>query len=221
MYLEALVIRIEQTDPSNALHDSGHAKHYAACSLIFAFPAVTDEEKLAERTNRMEPNLVLKTAMRIAVLVLLLATAAASLCSTAEVRRTPAAAPDLSDPLADFIGLWTGTSTSTMNAAKVKISFNVKRKGNELKGPYRCAPLNAVCRNNVQSGWVRGTISARGFTVSMEDTSWCAFKLDRFYPEVGDGGYTCYMNGSIADRGTFEIKGPPSHSEATLSEKPR
>lgn len=37
--------------------------------------------------------------------------------------------------MADFIGLWTGISTSTMNAAKVKISFNVKRKGNELKEP--------------------------------------------------------------------------------------
>ena len=54
--------------------------------------------------------------------------------------------------MADFIGLWTGTSTSTMNALKVKISFNVKRQGNELRGTYRCVPLNAVCCNNAQSG---------------------------------------------------------------------
>ena len=41
--------------------------------------------------------------------------------------------------------------------------------------------------------------------------------LDEFYPAVGDGGYTCYIDGSIADQGTFEIKAPPSHSEATLT----
>jgi hypothetical protein len=134
---------------------------------------------------------------------------------------TPAATPDSPDPLADFTGLWSGTSTSTVNAAKVKVSFDVKREGHELNGIYRYAPLNAVCRNNDQRGWMHGSISARGFTVSMEDTSWCAFMLDEFYPAVGDGGYTCYIDGSIADQGTFEIKGPPSHSEATLSEKPR
>ncbi len=168
----------------------------------------------------MEPSLILKTAKRVAVLTLLLATAAVSSCSIAG-RRTPAATPDSPDPLADFTGLWSGTSTSTVNAAKVKVSFDVKREGHELNGIYRCAPLNAVCRNNDQRGWMHGSISARGFTVSMEDTSWCAFMLDEFYPAVGDGGYTCYIDGSIADQGTFEIKGPPSHSEATLSEKPR
>jgi hypothetical protein len=169
----------------------------------------------------MGANLILKTATRVAVLVLLLATAAASSCSIAGGRHTPAGTPDSPDPLADFTGLWSGTSTSSINAAKVKVSFDVKREGNELKGTYRCAPLNAVCRNNIQRGWMHGSINARGFTVSMEDTSWCAFMLDEFYPAVGDGGYTCYIDGSIADQGTFEIKGPPSDSEATLSEKPR
>jgi hypothetical protein len=125
-------------------------------------------------------------------------------------RRTPAAAPDAPDPLADFTGIWRGTSTSTMNAAKVYITFDIERKGNQLKGTYRCAPLNAVCRNNIQRGWLKGQTDARGFRVSMEDTSWCAFTLDEFYPPVGDGEYTCYMNGGIADQGIFEIKGPPA-----------
>ena len=147
--------------------------------------------------------------------------AAASSCSFAGVRHTSAAVSEPPDPLADFAGLWSGTSTSTVNAAKVKVSFDVKREGKELEGTYQCAPLNAVCRDNVQRGWMHGSINARGFTVSMEDTSWCAFTLNEFYPAVGHCGYTCYINGSIADQGTFEINGPRSHSEAALGEKPR
>jgi hypothetical protein len=152
---------------------------------------------------------------------MILGTVALWSCSSATVQRTPAAAPDAPDPLIDFTGIWKGTSTSTMNAAKVKITFDVKREGNKLTGIYRCAPLNAVCRNNVQRGWLRGTINARGFTVSMEDTSWCTFSLDEFYPPVGDGEYTCYMGGMLADQGTFEIKGPPSVPEAAPREKPK
>lgn len=133
-----------------------------------------------------------------------------SCSSTGGIRSTPAAAPDAPDPLMDFTGIWRGTSVSSFNAAKVRISFDMQREGNQLKGSYRCAPGNAVCRNNVQRGWVKGQTSARGFTVSMEDTSWCTFLMDEFYPPVGDGEYTCYMNGGIVDQGTFEIKGPPA-----------
>jgi hypothetical protein len=152
-------------------------------------------------------------------LALLLSTIAGA-CSSAGTPHTTAAAPDTPDPLVDFTGLWKGTSTSSMDAAKVKISFDVKREGNELKGSYRCAPFNAVCRNNIQRGWLRGSIAARGFTVSMEDTSWCTFSLEEFYPPVGDGEYTCYMGGMMADQGTFEIKGPPSVPEAAPSRPP-
>src|ERR1700691_6250119 len=59
-----------------------------------------------------------------------------------------AGTPDSPDPLADFNGIWKGTSVSSMNAAMVKITFNVTREGNQFKGKYLCAPLNAVCRNN-------------------------------------------------------------------------
>jgi len=114
--------------------------------------------------------------------------------------------------LMGFTGVWKGTSTSSMNAAKVKISFDVKRDGNKLEGSYRCAPLNATCRNNIQRGWVNGQTSARGFMVSMEDTSWCTFMLDEFYPPAADGAYTCYTNGGIADLGVFEIKGPSTQA---------
>ena len=67
---------------------------------------------------------------------------------------------------------------------------------------------------------MRGTIKARGFTVSMEDTSWCVFILDEFSPPVGDREYTCYMGGMIADRGIFEISGPLAMPKAAPSGSP-
>jgi hypothetical protein len=131
-----------------------------------------------------------------------------------------AGTPDSPDPLADFNGIWKGTSVSSMNAAMVKITFNVTREGNQFKGKYLCAPLNAVCRNNTPHGWVTGQIAARGFRVAMEDTSWCMYFMDDFYPPKANGEYTCYMNGGIADQGTFKLKGPPSGEEASPKPAP-
>ena len=122
--------------------------------------------------------------------------------------RPPDRTPDVSGPLLNFSGIWVGTSTSSAYGAKAKIAFNIKRAGNKFKGDYRCAPGNAICRNNVQRGWVHGQIAARGFTVSEEDTSWCAFFVSRFHPPAAEGEYTCYMNGGIADLGVFELKQP-------------
>jgi hypothetical protein len=129
--------------------------------------------------------------------------------------------PDSPDPLADFNGIWKGTSVSSMNAAMVKITFNIKREGNQFKGKYLCAPLNAVCRNNTPHGWVTGQINARGFRVAMEDTSWCMYFMDDFYPPKADGEYTCYMNGGIADQGTFKLKGPPEPTDEGAPAKPQ
>ena len=120
-----------------------------------------------------------------------------------------AGTPDSPDPLMDFNGIWKGTAVSSMDAAMVKITFNITREGNQFKGKYLCAPLNAICRNNVQRGWVHGEIAARGFVVSEEDTSWCLFFLRRFEPPlIASGEYTCYMNGGIADLGMFELRRP-------------
>ena len=143
-------------------------------------------------------------------------------CSAGGTHQTPPPNPDAPNLLMDFTGVWKGTSTSSMNAAQVKISFDMERDGNKLKGSYRCAPLNAICRNNIQRGWVNGQTGARGFTVSMEDTSWCTFVLDEFYPPAGEGAYTCYTDGNIADLGTFEIKGPSTQSgeSGAQSERP-
>jgi hypothetical protein len=154
----------------------------------------------------MKSKLILKGASCIAVLGLVLATAVISSCSTG-MRGTHAATADSPDPLVDFTGLWKGTSTSDVNAAKVQITFDIKRDGDELKGTYRCAPLNAICRDNLDRGRLSGTIRARGFTVAMENTGWCTFMLDKLDPPIGDGEYTCYMNGMLADEGTFDIRG--------------
>ncbi|HZO83557.1 MAG TPA: hypothetical protein VFB33_17835 [Candidatus Binataceae bacterium] len=152
----------------------------------------------------------------------LMAMLAAGACSTAGgVRSTPPAAPDAPNPLAEFTGIWKGTSTSSFDAAKVRISFDMQRDGEKLKGTYRCAPFNATCRNNVQRGWVKGQTTARGFTVSMEDTSWCTFLMDEFYPPVADGEYTCYMGGSVVDQGTFELKGSPASPPTGASPEKR
>jgi hypothetical protein len=141
-------------------------------------------------------------------LVLLLALAA-SACSThgPDAPRTQDRTENASDPLLNFSGVWVGTSTSS-DGDKAKIAFDIKREGNKFKGDYRCAPDNAVCRNNVQRGWVHGQISARGFGVSEEDTSWCVFFMSGFHPPTAKGEYTCYMNGGISDLGVFELTGP-------------
>lgn len=168
----------------------------------------------------MKPKLILNAASRITVLGLVLVTAVISSCSTA-VRDTPGATADAPDPLVDFTGLWKGTSTSDMNAAKVQVTFDIKREGDQLKGTYRCAPLNAVCRDNLDRGRLSGTIRARGFTVAMENTGWCTFMLDKLDPPVRNGEYTCYMNGMLADEGTFDLRGSSALSEAAPSERPR
>jgi hypothetical protein len=124
--------------------------------------------------------------------------------------------PDSPDPLADFNGIWKGTQVSSMNAARVKITLKLKREGNQFKGDYLCEPGNAVCRNNTPHGWVTGQVNARGFRIAMEDTSWCMYFMDDFYPPKADGEYTCYMNGGIADQGTFKLKGPPTDGDATV-----
>src|ERR1700687_3880370 len=148
------------------------------------------------------------TMLSTMTLVLLLALAASS-CSThgSNAPRTPDRTQNASDPLLNFNGVWVGTSTSS-DGDKAKIAFDIKREGNKFKGDYRCAPDNAVCRNNVQRGWVHGQVSARGFGVSEEDTSWCVLFMSKFHPATAGGEYTCYMNGGISDLGVFELRGP-------------
>ena len=161
---------------------------------------------------------------RIITLVVFLTLAAWSCSSGGGAQPSQTGAPAAPDPLMDFTGIWRGTSVSSMNNARAKITFDLKREGNQLKGSFRCKPGNAVCRNNTDRGWVTGQVNARGFRVAMEDTSWCMYFMDEFYPPKADGEYTCYMNGGIADQGTFELtkvsSEPTEQGGTTTSPKP-
>jgi len=128
-----------------------------------------------------------------------------------------AAVTERPDPLREFAGTWRGTSFSTYEMATVKISFRIQQSGKRFTGDYRCAPGNVICTNNIQRGWVHGQIAARGFTVAMEDTSWCLFFMNEFYPPAARGEYTCYEGGMVMDRGTFQLKGPALAEHQSLS----
>jgi hypothetical protein len=125
---------------------------------------------------------------------------------------TSAAAAKNSDALASFNGVWKGTSVSNVNASSAIITLDIKRNGNELKGTYLCTAGNAVCRNNIQKGWMHGQSGARGFDVTMEDNSRCTYYMDKIQSSVAEGEYTCYGDGQIVDQGTFKLaRSGPSH----------
>jgi len=153
--------------------------------------------------------------MRFALTVVLLsfATAWCSCSSSSGQNSPPGAVAESPDPLREFAGTWRGTSFSTYALATVKIRFEIKQSGNNFKGDYRCWPGNIICTNNIQRGWVHGQITARGFTVAMEDTSWCLFFMNEFYPPLARGEYTCYEGGMVMDRGLFQLKGVALRSQ--------
>jgi hypothetical protein len=108
-------------------------------------------------------------------------------------------------PLADFHGMFQGDQISN-DGRRVNIAFDVQQKDGELSGTYRCAPGNANCRNQITKGWVMGDVKGRSLRVSLQDTSWCMYSLGTFYVNEGEGDYTCYLGGTIADQGAFSIK---------------
>ena len=154
------------------------------------------------------------------VLLLAFAASCTSLGGAQPAAGAPASAAAASDPLADFTGLWRGKQTSYLNAASRFITFNTRREGNQIKGDFTCKPGNAICRDNAIRGWVRGQTDARGLRVEMEDSSWCTYYMNDFYPPKANGDYLCYMNGAIADQGGFKLVGPPAPAAAEPSQAP-
>jgi hypothetical protein len=47
----------------------------------------------------------------------------------------------------------------------------------------------------------------------MEDTSWCLFFMNEFYPPSARGEYTCYEGGMVMDRGLFQLKDVADRSQ--------
>jgi hypothetical protein len=56
----------------------------------------------------------------------------------------PGASDEGPDPLREFAGIWSGTSVSTIAAAKVRIEFDINQEGKKFKADYRCAAGDAV-----------------------------------------------------------------------------
>ncbi|MGH7839162.1 MAG: hypothetical protein ACREQC_15220, partial [Candidatus Binataceae bacterium] len=108
-------------------------------------------------------------------------------------------------PLRDFKGLFAGGTVSGDNR-RVKISFDVQQKGDQISGTYGCAPGNATCRNQMLKGWVSGNVDARGIRVSLQDGSWCLYNLGVFYVNEGEGDYSCYNGGMLVEHGVFSLK---------------
>src|SRR5713226_3655927 len=124
-------------------------------------------------------------------------------CACATGRQGVAESPD--EPVADFGGLFAGNAISN-GGRRVKLVLDIQRSGRELTGNYSCAAGNANCRNQMTQGWVKGNVDESIFRVSLQDGSWCLFNLGMFYLSEGEGGYTCYLGGSIVEQGAFELK---------------
>jgi hypothetical protein len=134
---------------------------------------------------------------------ILVAVAAQALSACAFQR--PSADRGLAEPLADFKGVFAGDSISN-DGRRVKITFDIQQSGKEFAGTYRCAAGNANCRNQISQGWVKGSVDASSFRVSLQDGSWCFFTMGAFYLNSGEGDYTCYQGAAIVEQGAFELK---------------
>ena len=110
-----------------------------------------------------------------------------------------------SNPLADFNGQFWGDSISN-NGSRVRIVFDVHRNDHEFTGIYHCSAGNANCRNQMTRGWVRGSTEGRSFRVSLPDSSWCLYRLGTFYMGRAKGEYSCYLDASLLETGTFAVK---------------
>ena len=136
---------------------------------------------------------------------LLVAAMIAILAASCGIGSGPATDTGPARPLEDFKGMFAGDSISN-DGRRVNIAFDIQQTGGQLDGTYRCSAGNANCRNQITQGWVKGSVDARSFRVSLQDSSWCMFTLGTFYLNEGEGEYTCYLGGSIVDQGTFGLK---------------
>lgn len=133
-------------------------------------------------------------------LIVIVSVLALASCSTANSDGGPR-----HSSIESFTGVWKGTQTSLQTARIWNVVFKVNQENGKLRGTYRCTGGNATCRNNVQNGRAEGNTQDAGFRVVLEDSSWCAYTGD-FYPEDGQGEYSCYDQGALVDQGTWLIK---------------
>jgi hypothetical protein len=139
----------------------------------------------------------------------------ANSCSTQEIKEpvssasTSAASPgNVAD--GNLSGLWTIT-TSTGGLAGMagrtrSIKLALRQEGDKITGQYRCSPGNALCRNGNDRGSIKGTANGNQVNLNillLPDASNCRYTGILVYN--GNGQYTCYLQGSLVEQGTWQV----------------
>jgi hypothetical protein len=115
----------------------------------------------------------------------------------------------------DISGIWegssqaycgAGTAASRCNAVQ-KITLDLRQEGNTIKGSYKCAYGNLVCRNlNTTGKIVSGDYRPPNamIRILMPDASTCRF-TGRFESKGGSGAYVCYYGSKPVERGMWRV----------------
>ncbi|HEV3114521.1 MAG TPA: hypothetical protein VGY99_28880 [Candidatus Binataceae bacterium] len=133
------------------------------------------------------------------------------------IQACSAAAYQPEKPAINVTGTWRGTSTTYCGmmllekgrcGAVQRISFTLFQDGADVKGTYRCAVGNMVCRGMDDSGpvvssSVSGTL-ARLRVMLTTDGSSCIFD-GHFKGESADGNFFCYQGGGLVEEGQWKL----------------
>lgn len=120
-------------------------------------------------------------------------------------------------PTVNVTGTWRGTTTTSCGVmllergrcgAIQRISFTLFQDGADVKGTYRCAVGNQVCRSMDNSGpvvssSVSGTL-ARLRVMLTTDGSSCIFD-GHFKENSADGNFFCYQGGGLVEQGRWQV----------------
>ncbi len=114
-------------------------------------------------------------------------------------------------------GVWKGTTTTAggpgQSAGLTRdITLIITEKDGKISGAYGCSSgedTNAFCRNHDETGVIsRGSLSGNKFTATITvypDFSHCEYSGTWSGDQIR-GTYTCYLGGSIAELGNWQVK---------------
>lgn len=124
----------------------------------------------------------------------------------------------LGEPAFGIGGLWHGESRALQSmggesrlGAVNRISFFLRQNGSQIRGDYRCAYGNTVCRdaNKAQQGEiVSGSLGGADLALRVmfpADLSSCLFNA-RVSSLRADGTYRCYQGGGIVEQGIWRAQ---------------
>jgi hypothetical protein len=113
-------------------------------------------------------------------------------------------------------GVWKGTTTTAGGPGSAgltrDITLIITDKDGKISGAYGCSSgedTNAFCRNHDETGVIsRGSLSGNKFTATITvypDFSHCEYSATWSDDQIR-GTYTCYLGGSIAELGNWQVK---------------